>query len=159
MTERVVAPVIPWSTSKGSSRSGDLAGSRVARVLPLAVPPDLPAAPPVDVIYGMGRIDASGRIADRGVTRALGWQIGDRLTLTGTPRKVVARRDPAGMLALGHKPYVAIPAALRARCGLSTGDRVLLAAMPGDDVLTVYPLSTVHQAIRGTVPGEGGDPR
>ncbi|NRN71395.1 AbrB family looped-hinge helix DNA binding protein [Kibdelosporangium sp. 4NS15] len=131
----------------------------MARVLPLAVPPELPAAVPVDVIYGMGRIDASGRIADRGVTRALGWQTGDRLTLTGTPREIVARRDPAGMLALGRKPYVAIPAALRARCGLSTGDRVLLAAMPGDDVLTVYPLSTVHHAIRPGLPGEGGEPR
>jgi hypothetical protein len=29
----------------------------------------------------MGRIDASGRVADRVVTQALGWQLGDRLTL------------------------------------------------------------------------------
>jgi hypothetical protein len=37
---------------------------------------------PDDVVYGIGRVDASGRIADRSVTGALGWSGGDRLTLT-----------------------------------------------------------------------------
>ncbi|ONI79610.1 hypothetical protein ALI144C_22770 [Actinosynnema sp. ALI-1.44] len=107
----------------------------------------------------MGRIDSSGRISDRAVTEALGWQIGDRLTLTGTPGVVIARRDPTGMIAFGHKPYLTIPAVLRTRCGLSTGDRVLLAATPDEDLLTVYPLGTVHQAIRSSASGEGGESR
>nr|CEL13515.1 hypothetical protein [Kibdelosporangium sp. MJ126-NF4] len=153
-----MAPVIPWSTGTPSSRSTDPARTRTARTLPLAVPPPPPIPPPVDVIYGMGRIDASGRVADRGVTQALGWQVGDRLTLTGTPGMVIARRDPTGMLALGHKPYVTIPAVLRTRCGLRTSDRVLLAATLDEDLLTVYPLSTVHHAIRGSLPAVGGDP-
>jgi hypothetical protein len=34
------------------------------------------------VVYGIGRIDASGRIADRAITSALCWSGGDRLTLT-----------------------------------------------------------------------------
>jgi hypothetical protein len=34
------------------------------------------------VVYGLGRIDASGRVADQSVTCALGWRGGDRLTLT-----------------------------------------------------------------------------
>jgi hypothetical protein len=111
------------------------------------------------VIYGMGRIDASGRVADRVVTQALGWQLGDRLTLSGTSGMVLARRDPAGMLALGHKPYITIPAVLRTRCGLNAGDRVLLAASLDEDLLTVYPLSTLHQAIRDGRPAEGGGSR
>jgi len=34
------------------------------------------------VVYGFGRIDASGRVADRVTIAALGWRGGDRLTLT-----------------------------------------------------------------------------
>jgi hypothetical protein len=33
-----------------------------------------------DVVYGFGRIDASGRVADRVTMAALGWRGGDRLT-------------------------------------------------------------------------------
>ena len=45
--------------------------------MPLASPPGRP-----DVVYGFGRIDASGRVADRATIAALGWRGGDRLTLT-----------------------------------------------------------------------------
>jgi bifunctional DNA-binding transcriptional regulator/antitoxin component of YhaV-PrlF toxin-antitoxin module len=105
----------------------------------------------------MGRIDASGRVADRTIIHALGWRPGDQLTLTGTPDGVIARRDPTGMLSLGRKPYVTIPAVLRIRCGLHPGQRVLLAATLDEDLLAVYPLSTLHQAIRSTVPVQGGE--
>ena len=36
----------------------------IARRLPVAAVPAVPAAPG-DVLYGLGRIDASGRVADR----------------------------------------------------------------------------------------------
>ncbi|MBP2329650.1 hypothetical protein JOF56_010035 [Kibdelosporangium banguiense] len=107
----------------------------------------------------MGRIDASGRVSDRVVTQARGWKLGDRLTLSGTSGVVLARRDPAGMLAFGQKPYITIPAVLRTRCGLQAGDRVLLAAALDEDLLTVYPLSTLHQAICENRPAEGGASR
>ena len=93
---------------------------------------------PEDVVYGIGRIDASGRIADRTVTSALGWSGGDRLTLTADAGVVTARRDPGGMITLPARAYIAIPAALRRRCGLRPGDRVLLAAAPAADTLTAY---------------------
>ena len=97
--------------------------------LPLASSPASP--PPLgDVIYGIGRIDASGRIADRTVICALGWRNGDRLTLTADAGVVVARRDPGGMITVPARPYIAIPAALRRRCGPRAGDRALLAALP-----------------------------
>jgi bifunctional DNA-binding transcriptional regulator/antitoxin component of YhaV-PrlF toxin-antitoxin module len=156
MIETVVAPVIPRSVGKTLSRSANSAGTRT---LPLAVPPTPPPTTPADVIYGMGRIDASGRVADRTITQALGWQPGDRLTLTGTSGVVLAHRDPAGLLTLGHKPYVTIPAALRTRCGLQPRDRVLLAATLDNDLLAVYPLSTLHDAIRASLPSEGGESR
>jgi hypothetical protein len=43
---------------------------------------------------------------------------------------VIARRDPGGMVTMASKPYLVIPAALRRRCGLRPGDRVLLAVFP-----------------------------
>ena len=146
MTQQVIASVVPSSTAAGSqSRLSGRPGA--VSPLPVVVPPTPPVAP-VGVVYGMGRIDASGRVADRTVIRALNWLPGDRLTLTATPGVVIARRDPAGMVTLTTRPYVVIPAVLRRRCGLRAGDRVLLAATPREDVLAVYPLSVVDHAIR-----------
>jgi len=76
------------------------------------------------------------------------WRSGDRLTLTVGAGMVVARRDPGGMVAVPTRPYIVIPAALRHRCGLRAGDRVLLAALPGEDALTAYSFAVVDQAIR-----------
>jgi hypothetical protein len=58
--------------------------------MPLASPPDRP-----DVVYGFGRIDASGRVTDRATIVARGWRGGDRLTLTADAGVMIARRDPA----------------------------------------------------------------
>ena len=125
----------------------DRTGSARSRPLPLA---RAEAAPSVrdDVMYGIGRIDASGRISDRTVTQALGWSGSDRLTLTADAGVITARRDPGGMITLPARAYIAIPAALRRRCGLRPGDRVLLAAAPAEDTLTAYSLAVVDQAVR-----------
>ena len=148
MSAPLIAPVIP-STARPVGHGGSRAGA--ARRLPLASSPASP--PPLgDVIYGIGRIDASGRIADRTVICALGWRNGDRLTLTADAGVVVARRDPGGMITVPARPYIAIPAALRRRCGLRAGDRVLLAALPGENALAAYPLAVVDQAIRAHGP-------
>jgi hypothetical protein len=104
------------------------------------------------VVYGLGRIDASGRVADRAVISALGWLAGDRLTLTADAGVIIARRDPGGMITLPARPYIVIPAALRRRCRLRTGDRVLLAALPHADAMAAYPLAVVDQAIRAHAP-------
>jgi len=74
---------------------------------------------------------------------------------------VTARRDPGGMITLPHCAYIAIPAALRRRCGLRPGDRVLLAAVPADNTLAVYSLAVVDLAMRanGAFPhAQGGQP-
>jgi AbrB family looped-hinge helix DNA binding protein len=65
------------------------------------------------------------------------------------------------MVTLPHRARIAIPAALRRRCGLHPGDRLLLAAVPADDTLTAYPLAVVDRAIRaqGAFPHvQGGKP-
>jgi bifunctional DNA-binding transcriptional regulator/antitoxin component of YhaV-PrlF toxin-antitoxin module len=86
------------------------------------------------------------------MTTALGWQPGDRLTLTATAGVIIARRDPAGIITMPSKPYIAIPAALRRRCGLRPGDRVLLAVFPAQDALAAYSFAVVDQALRAYAP-------
>jgi len=152
-----IAPVIP--------SPGRLAGT--PRIWPAAVRPLPLAGPaaalsvPAGVVYGTGRIDASDRIADQAVTCALGWREGDRLTLTAEPGIVVARRDPRGMVTVPARACLAIPAVLRRRCGLRAGDRVLLAAVPGQDMLAAYSFAVVDRALRahGVFPhAPGGQP-
>ena len=137
------------------------------RVRPAAVHPLPMAGPaaalpvPEDVVYGTGRIDASGRVADQAVGCALGWREGDRLTVTAAPGVVTARRDPRGMVTVPARACLAIPAVLRRRCGLRAGDRVLLAAVPGQGLLVAYSFAVVDQALRahGTFPlASGGQP-
>ena len=78
-------------------------------------------------------------MADRATIAALGWQGGDRLTLTAEAGVMIARRDPGGLITVPSRSYVVIPATLRRRCGLRAGDHVLLAASPGQDMLAAYP--------------------
>jgi hypothetical protein len=142
VTAHHIAPVIPPSAVPAAGRR---ARSAAGRPLPLARPV---RSVPQDVVYGLARIDASGRICERAVITALGWADGDRLTFTAEAGVVIARRDPGGMVTLPASAYITIPAALRRRCGLKAGDQVLLAALPGEDALAAYCLAVVDQAIR-----------
>ena len=56
---------------------------------------------------------------------------------------IIARRDPGGMVTMLAKPYLVIPAALRRRCGLRSGNRVLLAVFPARDALAAYSFAVV----------------
>ena len=75
-----------------------------------------PLAPCAVRARGRGLRDRSHRRiwADRRPDRhrRVGWQGGDRLTLTADAGVVTARRDPGGMITLPGRPYVAIPAAV-----------------------------------------------
>ena len=142
MTAQPLAPVIPSSAVPAARRR---AGSATGRPLPLARPV---RSVPQDVVYGIARIDSSGRICERAIITALRWAGDDRLTFTADAGVVTARRDPGGMVTVSARAFIPISAALRHRCGLEPGDRVLLAAIPGEDTLAAYSLAVVDQAIR-----------
>jgi bifunctional DNA-binding transcriptional regulator/antitoxin component of YhaV-PrlF toxin-antitoxin module len=152
MTAPLIAHLIPPRARPGSREHGRTA---TARRLPVAAAPVVPAVPD-DVLYGFGRMDSSGRVADRAMTSALGWQPGDRLTLAAGAGVVIARRDPGGLVIMPSRPYIVIPAALRRRCGLRPGDRVLLAVFPAEEVLAVYSFAVVDQALRAYSPVPDG---
>lgn len=155
MTSPLIAPLIPPRTRPGAKSTGRVG---TPRRLPVAAAPEVPAVPD-DVVYGLGRMDKWGRVADRAMTTVLGWQPGDRLTLTASAGVVIVRRDPGGMVTMPVKPYVAIPASLRRRCGLVAGDRVLLAAFPAQDTLAAYSLAVVDEALRAHAPVSHGEGR
>jgi hypothetical protein len=93
VTSALIPPVIPRRSAPGNWSRGR---PGAAGTVPLPASPGQAPALAADVVYGLGRIDASGRVADRTVTRALGWHDGDRLTLTASAGVVTARRDPHG---------------------------------------------------------------
>ncbi len=125
-TAQTIAPIIPSPVRV--ARTAHIASAAV-RPLPMAGP-TAALYVPAGVVYGIGRIDASRRVADQAIACALGWREGDRLTLTASPGVVTARRDPGGMVTVPARACLAIPAVLRRRCSLRAGDRVLLAAVP-----------------------------
>jgi hypothetical protein len=149
VTSTLIAPVIPSSSARQARAARPHSADRT---LPLAVPPARLPSLPGDVVYGLARVDASGRVADRSVTGALGWKGGDRLTLTAEAGVMIIRRDPSGLVTVPPRPCIPVPAALRHRCGLLPGDPVLLAGIPADDMITAYSLALVHQAIGAHIP-------
>jgi hypothetical protein len=155
MIAPLIAPLIPPRAWPGAREHGKTV---TARRLPVAAAPEVPAVPD-DVVYGFGRMDESGRPADRAMTSMLGWQRADRLTLTAAAGVVFARRDPGGMVTMPSKPYLVIPAALRRRCGLRPVDRVLLAVFLDRDALAAYSFAVVDQALRAYAPLPGGEGR
>jgi hypothetical protein len=156
VAEQLTVPLIP-PAGRMASRGGGR-GRPVPVPLPLAVPPDSPA-PPSELVYGMGRVDSSGRIGDSQVMRALGWQAGERLTITAAHGVVLASRDPAGLHVVGDSAHLTIPAAIRRRYGLAAGTRVLLAGNPDAQLLAACAMAVVDQVIRAQMSlpaGEGG---
>jgi hypothetical protein len=135
MTSALIPPVILPRPATGSQPRGR---HGAPGTLPLAAAPGQVLVLTADVVYGLGRIDASGRVAERTVTCALGWRGGDRLALTACAGVVTARRDPDGPAILPRRHCIAIPAILQYRCGLLPGDPILLAVRPAEDTLTVY---------------------
>ncbi|WP_141995489.1 AbrB/MazE/SpoVT family DNA-binding domain-containing protein [Amycolatopsis cihanbeyliensis] len=131
MTDRLVTALVPPVQARATT----------------SAPPPTPTNPPPlatlvrrDTLqYGMGRIDASGRVSDKSLLRALGWRPGQRLGVTAVEQAVVVFPDPAGVFAVSHTHYVVLPAPVRRRCGFRPGDRVLLAADPDHRVLVVHP--------------------
>lgn len=140
MVEPLTAPVTPRSSTP------QVTAARTASRVPL---PELSIAPiPARWRYAINRVDASGRLTDKSTLRLLGWEPGERCTMTPqSNRAMVIRRDPDGLIELPDRARIRIPASLRKRCGIRNGDRVLLAASEPDDVLVIYTMATLERLL------------
>jgi hypothetical protein len=100
--------------------------SMVRRSLPL---PSLITRRTTAIVYGLSALDDRGRLADRTVMQALGWSAGLGLDISETNGRLVICPREHGAFPVTDQGHLRIPAALRHRCGLEPGDRVLLAAL------------------------------
>ena len=145
--------IVPAPSLSRRSARATAQGSRSLTALPMPVP----ATPGTTRMrYGLAAVDLHGRVADRALYDALGWRPGQTLRLTVTDRSVVAAPDAGGAVRIGATGHLRLPAGLRRRCGLTTGDRVLLAADLGARVLVLHPpaaldalLATHHASVLG----------
>ena len=140
-------------------RRGQTTAQGVVAALALPPPPSpLPTRPlpltclhrlPRDtsMLYDIGQVDASGRVASHDIVAALGWQPRHRLELILAGSAIVLRASPDGLLSVPPRPRIIIPATARRRHAIRPGDQVLLAAAPEYGTLIVYPLSALDDMI------------
>ena len=146
----IIAPVVlPRAGAMPGAAVGTVVGPRreERRVLPLASMPPLPVTPRTRWAYGLGSVDDRGRVSDLTTPRALGWvprtgldfQIIDGLI-------VVHRRSESGFVVTG-RGHVRLPAPTRRWCGLTAGDRLLLAADLERDRLVLHPPAALNRML------------
>jgi hypothetical protein len=61
------------------------------------------------MLYDIGRVDSSGRIASNDIINALRWRPGSRLDVILTPRTIVFRAAPRGQFRVPQRPCIIIP--------------------------------------------------
>lgn len=126
---------------------------------PLPLPERHPVAVAAQVMYVLSAVDRSGRIADRSIVRTLRWVPGELLDVGEhrgivTVRAVTGRRGPVGTCGrVDGRGFLHLPPTVRRRCGLTAGDRLLLAADPDAGQLTGYPLPTLGLLLAAAPPG------
>jgi hypothetical protein len=119
--------------------------SQPASPLPLT---DLGRLPrDASMLYDIGRVDGSGRIASNDIVNALNWTSGSKLDVILTPQSIVLRSAPDGLFSVPHRPCIVIPSHARRPHGINPGDRVLIAAAPEHGLVIVYPLSALDEMI------------
>ncbi|MGA4791289.1 hypothetical protein [Nocardia sp. AB354] len=125
----MIAPVIPPQTPLQQLIHGPHS------LAPLPVP-----APDADLVVGMSTVGRGGRVVDRKVFAALGWEAGDRLMLRCAEHGIlVASPDPEGPILI-RDGTIGIPLRQRRRVQLFIGDRaLLLGRRTGDRLAIVAP--------------------
>jgi hypothetical protein len=121
------------------------AAPELAHALPLTRLQRLPRE--TSMLYGIGRVDSSGRVANREIIEALHWQAGDRLEIVMSPSAIVVRACPYGPVRVPQRPSIVIPRPARTLHRIEAGDHVLLAAAPAYDVVIVHTLSALDDML------------
>ncbi|SCG69236.1 AbrB/MazE/SpoVT family DNA-binding domain-containing protein [Micromonospora halophytica] len=145
MTDRLIDSVIPAVVPSGGLKiRGDSGAAMKRPPLPLAR-----LAPTRDgsTVYGLATLDVHGRVADRAVMIALGWAPGLRLGIRESGGLIIVDPDPGGVFRVTKEGHVRLPAVVRQWCGLTAGDRVLLAADPKAGRLVLHPPASLDAVV------------
>jgi hypothetical protein len=102
-------------------------------------------------------VDKAGRIASSAVFRAMGWPARTRLQVREDHGLILVRRDPGGVLSLNDAGHLCLLEPVRRWCDLHPGDRVLLAAEPGRQLLVIHPPAALDAMITHAHGVIGGD--
>jgi hypothetical protein len=98
--------------------------------------------------YAIARVDRSGRVSEQSIVDTLGWTVDHTLSLTTVGSGVgTYRRAATGWYRLTPRREIRIPAPMRARCGITRGDRLLLAASGVHDTLVIYTMPELDQLL------------
>lgn len=142
MTTRLVPSITPGHRPHGRGAFRPMLSQ--ARPLPI---PLMPVRSTPESVYGLAVIDCHGRTADRIVLHALGWCPGRPVALSIVGGSVLAVPDDVADVAVSVDGHLRLPVGLRRRCGLSTGDRVLLVADPSAGRLFIHPPAVLDAAL------------
>ena len=153
MTGRTTTPSLirrPQTTAQGIVGSLVLpaarpAPSQLASPLPMTGLHRLPRD--ASMLYDIGRVDGSGRVASNDIINALHWRPGSKLDVILTPRTIVIRAAADGPFSVPRRPCIIIPSHARRPHGIKPGDHVLIAAAPDHGLVIVYPLSALDEMI------------
>jgi hypothetical protein len=109
--------------------------------LPAPNPPRLPD--PETLLLGTARLDRSGRVHERTLFRALGWEPGHELTIDTVEDVIVISSVSGGGHRIDDRRALALPAAARRMCGIAIGPPVVLIAAVPEQTVLIYPAITV----------------
>lgn len=102
---------------------------------------------PDTLLVGTACIDRSGRIHERALLRALGWEPGHELELDTTHGMIAIASVPGGRHRIDDRGALALPAAARRMCGITLGPPVVLAAAVREQLLIVHSAATVARLL------------
>lgn len=123
--------------------------------LPVPGPPHLPA--PDTLLLGIARLDRSGRVHERTLFRALGWEPGRELAIDTVDDMIVVSSVSGGAHHVDDRGALALPAAARRMSGIAIGPPVVLVADVPEQTVLIHPAITVtrllaahHRTLIGT---------
>jgi hypothetical protein len=122
-------------------------------LVPAAALPMLPALRRVEqagsaaLLVATARMDGSGRIHERLLLRALGWEPGQRLEMDIAHGLVVVAATPTGPHMIDHRGALPLPAQLRHLSRIEPGPPLVLAAAVAAQVVVVHPAVVVAELL------------
>jgi hypothetical protein len=124
--------------------------------LPAPSPPSMPD--PETLLLGTARLDRSGRVNERTLFRALGWEPGHELTIDTVEDMIVIRSVSGGGHRIDDRRTLALPTAVRRICGIAIGPPVVLVADVPEQTVLIHSAITVTRLLAAHYPTLTGTP-